>query len=145
MPTNPRPRTRARSLFAAIGLTLVTAGCGETYINEEATATTADPQAAPSTTLPPVDPDASADELLGELAGQLSDLSEKILDKEQPDAAQARINEIWVALEPKLADNAASQMNVGIVVDLANLAVDRKRPADADKASKLLRDVIKAR
>lgn len=125
--------------------TAITTGCGETYINADATATTVDGTTTAETTLAPISPDASADELIDELSEQLSGLSETILNKDQPTAIQHRINDIWMVLEPKLDEEPATQVSIGTVVELANLAVDRQRPADADKAAKALGDVVRAR
>lgn len=147
MPTTPFRTPASPAVGAALVLLLISplTACGETYINADATATTAGSASTATTTLAPVASDASVDDLLSQMAGELSGLSEAILDKEDPDARLARINAIWVVLQPKLADDRASQDNVATIVDFANLAVDRRRPADADKAVKLLDDVINAR
>jgi hypothetical protein len=55
------------------------------------------------------------------------------------------VEAVWVALEPKLlALGNDSQTDVGRIVGLVRSAVEKKRPADADKAARFARLYVEA-
>jgi hypothetical protein len=87
----------------------------------------------------------SAAELLPELAVEMSRLSGQVGSNEDDDARAtlARINAIWVAVETEI-EETRPELRGGIetTVMLANSAVERNRPADADKAFSLLTDLV---
>jgi hypothetical protein len=87
----------------------------------------------------------SASELLPEMAVEMSRLSGQVGGNEDDDARTtlARINAIWTAIEPEI-EETRPELRGGIetTVNLANSAVDRNRPADADKAFSLLTNLV---
>ena len=80
-------------------------------------------------------PAASRAELLVQFDDELSALSERIIENEGQAAALARIEAIWQALRADLGpDREELVRGFEAVVELAQIAVARRRPADADKA-----------
>ena len=74
-------------------------------------------------------------ELLDQFDAELSALSERIIENEGQAAALARIEAIWQALRADLEPDRADLVpGFEAVVELAESAVARRRPADADKA-----------
>jgi len=74
-------------------------------------------------------------ELLDQFDDELSALSERIIENEGQAAALARIEAIWQALRADLEPDRADLVpGFESVVELAEIAVARRRPADADKA-----------
>jgi hypothetical protein len=87
----------------------------------------------------------SAADLLPELAVEMSRLSSQVGGDEDDEAQAtlARINAIWAAVEPEIeADRPELRGGIETTVMLANSAVERNRPADADKAFSLLTDLV---
>lgn len=96
--------------------------------------------AAPATTVPI---EGSAADLLPEIGIDMSRLSAEIVDKGDKDATIARIEGRWAAIEDEVAStNPELVSNIQTTVDMARTAIDANRPADADKAFKLLTDLI---
>lgn len=110
------------------------AGCGETYIDESASSTTVSEIAA--TTEAPVPADATVPVLMEMLSTELSTLSQAVIDQDDLGRRSARIDEIWDVLEPQL--DGTTVTNTANVVELAQRAITSRRPADADKAYRLL-------
>jgi len=89
---------------------------------------------------------ADLDELVTVLQVEMSALSRAVLDSDEA-AARAhldRINQAWVYAEPLIVakfGELADQITYDLrrVVELARSAVERNRPADADKAVSFLR------
>jgi len=104
-------------------------GCAETTFEPSATSSAT----ASSTTV--FVPAGSRAELLDQFDAELSALSERIIDNEGQAAALARIKAIWQALRADLGqDREQLVRGFEAVVELAQSAVERRRPADADKA-----------
>jgi hypothetical protein len=135
------PTTGGRTILTA-ALVLGLAACGDTYL--ETSATTLPPEVT-VTTLAPVDPDAPLDELLTEIETLMFDLDERITDGHDPAGTMARIDELWVAAEPKVREaELDSVYQFEQAIDLARNGVTRKRPADASKAYKTMMKVVDA-
>lgn len=137
-------------LVALAGL-LILPACGETYVDGDAAATTdatADETTAESDTAAgsSVALDAPTDRLLHELERLLFDLDGIIVDDEV--AARDRLDEIeriWHEVEARLrADDPDDVFNFEQAIELARTGVERRRPADASKGSKILTDVVDA-
>jgi hypothetical protein len=110
-------------------LLVLLVGCAETTFEPSATTS----QSAPSTTV--FVPATGRAALLDQFDDELSALSERIIDNEGQAAALARIEAIWQALRADLeSDRADLVPGFESVVELAEIAVARRRPADADKA-----------
>jgi hypothetical protein len=93
-----------------------------------------------TTTLPIV---GSTDELLAEMATDMSQLSAQIADEGDEQATLRRIEATWVVARPDV-ESTRRDLSGGIqtTVDMARNAVVRIRPADADKAFKILTDLV---
>ena len=127
---------RARWLIAvAIGL----AGCSGSDPTAEPRATT-----AADVTTTTLLFDGTAAELLPQMATAMSELSAQVAeDGDAEDTTLATIVAIWAVVQPEV--EATRPVLVGSMqttVDMATSAVERKRPADADKAYNLLTDLI---
>ena len=94
----------------------------------------------PETTIAPT---GSASDLLPEMAIEMSRLSELVVQSQGDNEALETIVQIWDRIRPELAADRPELLNgIGATVDMARTAVKRTRPADADKACKLLTDLV---
>jgi ABC-type Fe3+-hydroxamate transport system substrate-binding protein len=85
----------------------------------------------------------SAAELLPEIATEMSRLGSLIADGGDDDAALARIEAVWDSIRPEIDSTRPELVNgIGTTVDMARVAVERKQPADADKAFSILTDLV---
>ncbi len=110
-------------------LTAVVGGCATTVVDQ------ADSTAAEPATAVTVDVTGSRDELLDQLDAELQALSERIIERDGDEEARTRIEALWAALAPDLgAEHPELLPGFQAVIDLAGNAVERRRPADADKA-----------
>ncbi|MGB3734109.1 MAG: hypothetical protein WA964_04075 [Ilumatobacter sp.] len=97
---------------------------------------------APTTTVPI---EGSPADLLPEIGIDMSRLSAEIADDGDEDATIARIEGSWAAIEAEIESTHPQLVNsIQATVDMARTAVDRNRPADADKAFSLLTDLVDA-
>ena len=134
-----------RRSIALVAGTLVLSACGATVYDESAATTTV---VATTTTLP----SGTAPELLPRLVSALSDLSiliGPIPDELRPDGDKRRqlaeIEALWAAVEREVtADDAETAETLTRMVGLARQAVEKNRPADADKAAKFSAQVVNA-
>jgi hypothetical protein len=77
----------------------------------------------------------SAAELLDQLLAEADDLSEAIVANEGQRAILARIDTIWAAARPDVEERAQDNLaEFDRTIALMHTGVDRRRPADADKA-----------
>jgi len=85
----------------------------------------------------------AAIDLLPEMATELSRLSGLVAEGTTDDESLARIESIWATIRPEIAESRPELVDgIGATVDMARLAVERTRPADADKAFSLLTDLV---
>lgn len=97
-------------------------------------------ETVPATTLPII---GSTGELLAEMSTEMSRLSAEIGDPGDEKATLTRIQSIWNIARPDVESSRAELVSgIDTTVDMATTAVVRIRPADADKALKLLDDLI---
>ena len=132
-----------RLASAASAATLCVSACALS-----ACATTINPNA---TTRPPGDSttttvfvaSGSTSELLGQLVDEAVGLSETIVENEGQRDIIARIDTLWAAARPgverAVPDNV---VEFDRAIELMHNGVDRRRPADADKALTNLRNLI---
>jgi hypothetical protein len=124
-------------------------GCATQVIESKVSTTVTDTVTGDDTDLAGDDSDLSGadlDELVTVLQVEMSALSRAVLDSDEA-AARAhldRINRAWVHAEPLIVakfGELADQITYDLrrVVELARSAVERNRPADADKAVSFLR------
>lgn len=124
---------------------LVISACGATVYDESAATTTT---AVTTTTLPT----GTAAELLPRLVSALSGLSiliGPVPDDLRPEGDKRRqlaeIEALWAAVEREVvADDPDAADTLARMVDLARQAVEKNRPADADKAAKFATQVVDA-
>ena len=127
-------RARLQTLMA-IALVVSLASCSTTY-DTGATSTTV----ATTTTLP----SGTTEELLANILQAVTGLGDAIVDNSS-DAKDriAFINANWKIVQEDLGSLTADDTEPMVrLIRLANTAVTRKRPADADKVQKFLPDVI---
>lgn len=124
-------------LRVGVGLGLVGLGltaCGETTVDTVATTVPAD--SVPPTTAPT----GSTDDLLDRLVDETATLSETIVENEGDDETLARIEVLWTAARPGIEEARPDLLpQFDAAMDYARRAVERRRPADADKAALNLR------
>lgn len=111
------------------------AGCATTIVDVASTST------APETTVAVTVPSGSDGELMDLLGSSMGRIAEALgnRDRSAAKAALADAEAAWSALEPRLlARSAQLAGDAQRLVDLAATAVERNRPADADKAMRFL-------
>lgn len=140
---------RARTLAIAVPvvvLLVVVSSCGATTYDDSRVTTSA---VATTTTVP----SGTTSELLERLADGMEGLSTLIGPRADNDtvpndnkrARLAEITALWNVVEPDVAtQDPDGAETLGRMIDLATLAVERNRPADADKAAKFARIVVDA-
>ena len=132
----PVPRLVALLVSAASMLS-----CAETTIEPAATAVAPD-GAAPTTALVPAGTTAA---LLGQLSAETAALSDRVIENEGQGEALARIEALWALIRPAIETEREELLGgFDTVVDLLRRSVQRRRPADADKAHKNLLTLIAA-
>ena len=121
-----------------IGIIVLATACSGTTTDDEqsadgATTATLDPRLVPTTTIVY---SGTALELLPQLGVEMSRLSAQVSEDGDDDKATvARIIAIWAAAQPDV-DSTRPDLTESFqtTVDMATSAVERNRPADADKA-----------
>ena len=97
----------------------------------------------PDAPTPTVAPTGSAADLLPDLSIEMSRLGSQIAEGGDDDETLARIEEIWDRIRPEIDADRPDLLNgLGATIEMAQIAVERKRPADADKAFSLLSDLV---
>lgn len=131
---------RLRTLGAGALVALLGAACGTTYVDESLVSTTT-VAAAPGDTEAPADNSVvGALERMAEAMDQLS--TEIAEDSERAPELLDEIDRNWALVEPTIrADHPNDLFGFEQVVSMARTAVERRRPADASKAWKLLIDL----
>lgn len=123
---------------------VVLAGCGETYIDtsllDEASTTTSVPAEPSKPETAPTERSA----VLDRIDDALDRLSDAVA--EDPELASELLADIeagWSSIEEDVRSQFPAQLfGIQQAIDLARSSVTRKRPADASKAWKILRDVV---
>jgi hypothetical protein len=131
--------TRWVAVLAA-ALTVSLAGCAKTTI--DTSLTTPESTGATTTVFAPT---GTTSELLDRLLTEAGALGDRIADNEGQQEAFARIETLWALVAP---DVEAQQPDLipgfQSAIDLLQTGVQRRRPADADKATNNLRTLIAA-
>jgi hypothetical protein len=129
------------AVVAVVVAASVVAGCAETTIDTSRTTTVS--LAGPSSTL--FSPTGPAIELLPELSTELSRLGALIVDNEGDEESLARIDALWAAARAEVAEQRPDLVSrFERAVALARTGVERRRPADADKAFRNLTALVDA-
>ena len=125
------------SLIALLSMTPLLLGCATTIIDTAPTTTAV----APTTTIP----SGTNDQLLEHMRSTVAEISTAMSasDKTKAKVKLADLQLAWKVLQPQIADQG-EQLTEDLqrLVDLADSAVTRNRPADADKALRFLQIVI---
>ena len=127
-----------------VSLIVIASSCATT-INESAVTTIA--SSAESTTQATINSQLTTDELLDQLLLAVDDLSQSMQKVERKQVTQqlARVISLSDAIRPEiLATSDQLATDFDRVINLAKSAVERNRPADADKALRFLSLVIDA-
>ena len=125
------PRLAVPLLAAASSL----AGCATTIVDVAPSST------APETTVSATVPSGSDEKLMDLLGASMGRIAEALGDRDRSSArsALADAEAAWRVLQPRLlARSAQLEEDAQRLVDLAATAVERNRPADADKAMRFL-------
>jgi hypothetical protein len=130
-----------RVLVAVVSSVLL-ASCSTTILDSINSTTTS---SVVTTTTVPV---GSVTELLAAMHDATDGLGDMVAQR-RGDEARGRlaiVESIWVSLRPQLiALKNDSDVDVERIVNLVRSSVNKKRPADADKASRFLRILLDAR
>ncbi|MFM8554278.1 MAG: hypothetical protein ACKOBO_06680 [Acidimicrobiales bacterium] len=92
-------------------------------------------------------PTGSVAELLSAIDANARGLGNLVAEKATAEARERlrNVESIWIALKPQLvALKNDSDLDVQRIVDLVRSSVERKRPADADKASRFIQIFVDA-
>jgi hypothetical protein len=103
------------------------------------TTTTTLPGVTTSTTI--ATPSGTSLELLEQLGTAIQGLGQAIVDRDSAtkNRVVAETNAIWKVLEPQIRESGVDLVeDVSKIVNFVNVAVNRTRPADADKAVRYL-------
>ena len=114
-------------------------GCATTIIDTAPTTTVV----APTTTIP----SGTNEQLLEQMRLTISDISTAMSasDKAKAKSLLADLQLAWDVLQPQIADKGEQlTQDLQRLIDLADSAVMRNRPADADKALRFLQIVIES-
>ena len=141
---SPSGQRRSTKAFGIAMATVITASCGATTF-DETIATTSEITIPATATVPT----GTTEELLRELAVAMSDLSGLIgpdSSGRTPAGKNDRITTIealWDAVQQDVTSTDPEAADaIGRMVDLSRTAVERNRPADADKAARFAGQVI---
>lgn len=128
-------------IFLALVACPMLAACGSTYIEESLLESSTTTVEIVEVTEPP---ERTFSAHLDVIDQALNDLSDAIVDNDgSADVILATILESWNSIEAQVkADFAESHFGFYEVMVLAELSVERRRPADASKAWKLFIDVV---
>lgn len=142
--TPPRSRHLFSRLLALAVTGVLVASCADTVVEVESDSGEINVdgsfETVPTTTLPII---GSTGELLTEMSTEMSRLSSEIGDPGDEKATLARIKSIWDIARPDVESTRPELVNgIDTTVDMATTAVVRIRPADGDKALKLLDDLV---
>ena len=134
---------RGSHIFLALVACPMLAACGSTYIEESLLESSTTAVETVEVSKPP---ERTFSAHLDIIDQSLNDLSDAIVDNDDSaDVILATILESWNSIEAQVkADFAESHFGFYEVMVLAELSVERRRPADASKAWKLFIDVAAA-
>ena len=143
-------RSTSRHRRGALALVAVLlAGCGETYVDTsllgDATTVPTEPAVTAEQQPPPVEDTDPID--LSSTIARIDDALDRLSDAVAEDAELAAdllaaVESDWSLIEDGIrADHPAQLFGMQQALDLARSAVTRKRPADASKAWKIVRDL----
>ena len=123
--------------IATISILLLT-GCGATFVDTNVTVSD-----VTTTTFPPIRADAALADLLNGIETLMLDLDHRINENAHQSKTLERINDLWRVAEIQIRrNNPADVFNFSQAIDLARSGVERRRPADASKGYKIIKEAI---
>jgi len=126
-------------VLSVLATAVLLTGCATTIIDTAPTTTAV----APTTTIP----SGTNDQLLEQIRLTISDISTAMSasDKAKAKSLLANLQLAWEVLQPQIADKGEQlTQDLQRLIDLADSAVTRNRPADADKALRFMQIVIES-
>jgi len=121
-------------------LAIAAVACSETTVDP---AITVAPSGEATTTV--FAPAGTTAELLDQLVAESAQLSDLIVENDGQQAALARIETLWALVRPDIAAERAELLpGFESAIGLLRTGVERRRPADADKAHNNLRSLVVA-
>ncbi len=97
----------------------------------------------PNAPEPTIAPTGSAADLLPDLSVEMSRLGSQIAEGGDKDETLERIEQLWDRIRPAIeAERPELLDGFGATIEMAQIAVERRQPADADKAFALLTDLV---
>ena len=126
-------------VLSILAMAVLLPGCATTIIDTAPTTTVV----APNTTIP----SGTNEQLLEQMRLTISDISTAMSasDKAKAKSLLANLQLAWDVLQPQIADKGEQlTQDLQRLIDLADSAVTRNRPADADKALRFLQIVIES-
>ena len=126
-------------VLSILATAVLLTGCATTIIDTAPT-TTAVP---PTTTIP----SGTNDQLLEQMRLTISEISKAMSasDKTRARAKLVNLQLAWNVLQPQIADKGEQlTQDLQRLIDLADSAVTRNRPADADKTLRFLQIIIES-
>jgi hypothetical protein len=127
------------SVLSVLATTILLTGCATTIIDTAPTTTAV----APTTTIP----SGTNEQLLEQMRLTIGDISTAMSasDKTKAKSRLADLQLAWEVLQPQIADKGEQlTQDLQRLIDLADSAVTRNRPADADKALRFMQIVIES-
>ncbi len=132
-------RPGRRPVLAAAVCSVVLAACGTTTVD------TVDTTPGSASTTTSTLPTGSVEQLLDRLLTEVGGLSERVVANDGDDEALARVEALWSAAEAGVeAERDDLLPDFAAAMQLVRRSVERRRPADADKAANNLRVLIQA-
>ena len=92
-------------------------------------------------------PTGDISDLLNQIADLTDGLSQVVIDNDRTEGERriARAEEIWTVLEPQIREAGVDLVEeVRSVIDLITTSVNRRRPADGDKAQRFVDLIIES-
>jgi hypothetical protein len=126
-------------VLSVLATAVLLTGCATTIIDTAPTTTAV----ATTTTIP----SGTNDQLLEQMRLTISDISTAMSasDKAKAKSLLANLQLAWEVLQPQIADKGEQlTQDLQRLIDLADSAVTRNRPADADKALRFMQIVIES-
>ena len=126
-------------VLSVLAMAVLLPGCATTIIDTAPTTTAV----APTTTIP----SGTNEQLLEQMRLTISDISTAMSasDKTKAKSLLANLQLAWYVLQPQIADKGEQlTQDLQRLIDLADSAVTRNRPADADKALRFMQIVIES-
>jgi len=132
-----------KSVFLGLCAVVTFSSCATKYNAGANAPATTSPSASTTTTIPR----GSTDELFEQLLQTGKDVGNDVAQGDMRTARTklADIKAIWIGIQPQITNASEDLLNdTQRMINLFTTAVDRKRPADADKAMRFLPSLVSA-